>query len=72
MRIKPVVAERDAETAGGEEEEEHADLKPIDTKGPEIGRDCGDREEKGADEERTGNPVHFVEGNAREHEGLYF
>jgi hypothetical protein len=48
-----VVAERDAQTGGSEEEEEQDDLEPIDSEGPQIPRYCGKAQKCGPDQERT-------------------
>ena len=67
MGEQAVVAEGDAETDRGNGCEEDGELKPINSKTPEIKRDGREREDDGADQERAGLPVHTLEGNAKSH-----
>ena len=49
-------------------EEEH-DLEPIEPEMPDVGGDRRQGEKESADEERTGDPVDFVERESGKHEG---
>ncbi len=64
VREQPVVAQRDAHHGGHQVKSEHRELEPIDAKLEEVDGQADDGNKCGANEERTGNPVHPVEGNA--------
>src|SRR6202012_2201930 len=68
MREKPMITQRNREPTCAEHHKEHRDLKPIESEAPDVERHRREREEKGADEEGTGNPVDSFEGNALKHE----
>lgn len=67
MGEQAVIAERDAESASGEEAQKQSDLKPIEAEIPEVSRYSGDGEKESADQERTRRPVDAVGWNAKKH-----
>ena len=66
MGEEPVIAEADAETAGGEERGEKRKVKPVDSELPEIERHGLYGELRRRDEERTGGPVDAVTRDVEE------
>jgi hypothetical protein len=67
MREKPVVPERDRESARTKHREEKCDLKPVDAKKPKIQGHCRERQKQSADEKGANQPIDSVEGNLWKH-----
>ena len=51
MREKSMVSKRDGESTRAQHDEEKCDLKPVDTKKPEVNGYDSDRENQGPDQE---------------------
>ena len=62
-----MIADGDTEAGDGGRNREQRNQKPIDAEVPEVDRHRGDREDKGADQERTCRPVNPFEGEPRKH-----
>jgi hypothetical protein len=71
VRKQTVVTERDAEAGRGQQYCEHDDVEPINTEIPEVHRNCGECENKRADQERTRDPIDAANGNT-ENQGSEF
>jgi hypothetical protein len=61
MREKSVVPDRDRKSAGKKHYEKQDDLERIQAEKPEVGRDCSDRQKQSTDQERTDQPIDFLE-----------
>ena len=59
-----MVAERDAEAGCGQQRGGNGEMKPINTEVPQVQRHRGQRQKKGADQERACRPVNMVGRNA--------
>ena len=64
-----MISQRDAKTGRGKEHCEQGDVKPINTEIPQVKRHCRERENKCADQERTGRPVNAI-GRNTENQGV--
>lgn len=60
VREQTMIAERDAEGSGQQQQGERRYLKPVDAEKPEVSRHRGAGEKEGADEERTCRPIDSV------------
>ena len=61
MGEEPVVTQSDAESGGGEVEEEQADLEGVEAVISKVNRNRGERDDRGRDEEGAGRPVDAIE-----------
>ena len=64
-----MITDRDAETDRGQQHEKQSELEPINTEIPQVKRHCRERENKCADQERTGRPVNAI-GRNTENQGV--
>ena len=62
-----MISERDAHSRDADQRSEEGYLEPIETEIPQVEGHCGDGENKGTDQERTGYPINAIGRNAENH-----
>jgi hypothetical protein len=67
MGEQSMISERDAHSRDADQRSEEGYLEPIETEIPQVEGHCGDGENKGTDQERTGYPVDPVGRDSRKH-----
>jgi hypothetical protein len=67
MREQSMVTEGDAETDRSNGCEKDRELKPIESKMPQVERNRSQGKDDGANQERAGLPVHTLKRNAQSH-----